>query len=170
MQTTRCTILSPRMEFEVDCRGFDRVRDLQARISEIAGFQVQIVCKGRLLDAVEVVSETEIAGGAPIVAIKYREDRAPLTGADAIDGGNVLRHRQVESEQQQHESNHVQQAAEQHDEEDEPICRVCHSGHDAQLGRLFSPCRCIGSMRFIHTECLNRWRRMSVNPQSYWQW
>lgn len=57
--------------------------------------------------------------------------------------------------------------------EDEPpaeqldgaTCRVCYAGSEA--GRLFTPCRCTGTMRYVHVECLNSWRSASVNPRSF---
>jgi len=48
---------------------------------------------------------------------------------------------------------------------DEPICRICHGG--AEDGKLFSPCKCSGSIKFVHMECLNKWREQSCNPQSF---
>lgn len=51
------------------------------------------------------------------------------------------------------------------------MCRICHEGDAAaeELGRLFSPCLCRGSVRFVHIECLNEWRRLSSNPNSYYE-
>ena len=51
------------------------------------------------------------------------------------------------------------------EEEDERICRVCFCGEEA--GRLFVPCRCRGSMKYVHPHCLNEWRATSVNARSY---
>merc|ERR1719161_2142370 len=36
------------------------------------------------------------------------------------------------------------------------ICRICHGGPED--GRLISPCLCKGSMKYIHLDCLQRWR------------
>lgn len=51
------------------------------------------------------------------------------------------------------------------------MCRICHEGDVAadELGRLFSPCLCRGSVRYVHIECLNEWRRLSSNPNSYYE-
>lgn len=51
------------------------------------------------------------------------------------------------------------------DEEDELVCRFCFSG--AEYGRLLAPCRCAGTMRYVHASCLNEWRLRSTNPSSY---
>jgi len=44
-------------------------------------------------------------------------------------------------------------------------CRVCYAGADTEAtlpeacrGRLFSPCLCRGTARFIHVDCLDDWR------------
>ena len=52
------------------------------------------------------------------------------------------------------------------DDDDERLCRICFSGEDG--GRLFSPCRCRGSMALVHVECLNEWRNLSRNPRSFY--
>jgi hypothetical protein len=49
------------------------------------------------------------------------------------------------------------------------FCRICHGSEDPELGELFSPCKCTGSMKFVHVECLNQWRRSSTNPSSYFK-
>ncbi|KAG6619376.1 putative E3 ubiquitin-protein ligase MARCH6 (membrane-associated RING finger protein 6) [Phytophthora cinnamomi] len=42
------------------------------------------------------------------------------------------------------------------DEEDEAECRVCRG--EAEPGRrLFAPCKCSGSIRFTHSDCLEQW-------------
>eukprot|EP00966_Prymnesium_polylepis_P160215 3704075-Prymnesium_polylepis.1 len=52
------------------------------------------------------------------------------------------------------------------DAADGAMCRVCYAG--AEAGRLFSPCRCSGTMKFVHVSCLNEWRAASVNPRSFY--
>jgi hypothetical protein len=38
-----------------------------------------------------------------------------------------------------------------------PICRVCFEG--AEDGLLIAPCLCTGSVQYVHSKCLERWRR-----------
>jgi len=52
------------------------------------------------------------------------------------------------------------------EDDDEPMCRICFTGYEN--GPLVSPCLCSGSMRFVHLDCLEQWRRRSVNPKSYY--
>ncbi|TPX38103.1 hypothetical protein SmJEL517_g00338 [Synchytrium microbalum] len=48
-----------------------------------------------------------------------------------------------------------------------PTCRICLG--DDRPQNLFRPCRCDGSQRLVHLDCLNRWRRMSPTPLSRFQ-
>ena len=45
--------------------------------------------------------------------------------------------------------------AAQPDEGDQ--CRICFSG--AEDGKLISPCKCAGTQRYVHEECLRKWQR-----------
>lgn len=47
----------------------------------------------------------------------------------------------------------------------ERVCRICFGGQD--LGVLFSPCRCRGTSRFVHVNCLAAWRTISVGRSSF---
>ena len=57
------------------------------------------------------------------------------------------------------------------DEGDEKCCRLCFSSNenDLLLGRLFRPCRCSGTMKYIHIGCLNQWRAMAPTERSFYQ-
>lgn len=67
---------------------------------------------------------------------------------------------------------------------DERICRICFSGPEEidSQGKLISPCKCryvpyvpdyseldSGTMKWIHVECLNQWRRASKKESRYLQ-
>ncbi|GAA5859571.1 hypothetical protein JCM8547_006146 [Rhodosporidiobolus lusitaniae] len=46
--------------------------------------------------------------------------------------------------------------------EDQPTCRICFDGPDEEVGnKLFSPCHCKGTMRYVHQACLEEWRKRS---------
>ena len=46
------------------------------------------------------------------------------------------------------------------DSDEEPCCRVCHG--EAEISRpLFHPCRCDGSIKFVHQDCLQTWLKVS---------
>jgi len=60
--------------------------------------------------------------------------------------------------------------ADQQEEEHEKMCRICFDdAEDESTGKLITPCRCRGSMRYIHLNCLNRWREMSPGNKNYIQ-
>ena len=40
---------------------------------------------------------------------------------------------------------------------------------ELMVGRLISPCRCRGTMKFVHLQCLNSWRYASPNRRSVYQ-
>ncbi|KAK4052924.1 hypothetical protein OIO90_004200 [Microbotryomycetes sp. JL221] len=48
------------------------------------------------------------------------------------------------------------------------MCRICFLGQEEEheLGRLFSPCKCSGTSRYVHVACLDRWRSASANSMS----
>lgn len=47
---------------------------------------------------------------------------------------------------------------------DEKQCWIClQSGGD----QLIAPCRCTGSMKWVHRACLNKWRVDSANPRNF---
>lgn len=114
----------------------------------------RIVHGGKILDATANVIDAGLQDGIVVFAIvsgTVGDQRPPApqpipaaAAAAAVvddDGARI----QAEGEQ---EAN------------DENVCRFCMGGPSDELGVLFSPCHCSGSMRFVHVECLNRWRRV----------
>ncbi|GAA5898641.1 hypothetical protein JCM6882_000886 [Rhodosporidiobolus microsporus] len=51
---------------------------------------------------------------------------------------------------------------------DQPVCRICFDGPDEEMGKLFSPCLCSGTSRFVHQACLEQWRQASRNARSFY--
>ena len=48
--------------------------------------------------------------------------------------------------------------------EDVASCRICYG--TAEDGRLIKPCKCSGSVRYIHVSCLDKWRMTSANQNN----
>ncbi|KAL3066616.1 hypothetical protein OYC64_016544 [Pagothenia borchgrevinki] len=46
------------------------------------------------------------------------------------------------------------------DDSDTEVCRICHCEGDDESA-LITPCRCTGSLSFVHQFCLNQWIRSS---------
>jgi len=63
-------------------------------------------------------------------------------------------------------SEQAQDAAGEHTERQ---CRICLDGEDPDLGRLIRPCLCRGTISFVHTECLNVWRRTSPSANAFFK-
>eukprot|EP01112_Ceratiomyxa_fruticulosa_P011870 TRINITY_DN3265_c0_g1_i4.p1 TRINITY_DN3265_c0_g1~~TRINITY_DN3265_c0_g1_i4.p1 ORF type:complete len:335 (+),score=43.65 TRINITY_DN3265_c0_g1_i4:733-1737(+) len=49
-------------------------------------------------------------------------------------------------------------------EEQRIECRNCHETEPAEF---IAPCRCAGSIKYVHRQCLNDWRAFSPNPSSF---
>lgn len=54
------------------------------------------------------------------------------------------------------------------DQSNQAICRICleSSSGDDSLGRLLSPCKCKGTMKYVHSSCLDQWRAASARSSS----
>lgn len=76
---------------------------------------------------------------------------------------NVLRHRSVVEA--------PSPAANSPEFVDDRQCRICLAGpeEELELGRLIRPCKCKGSISFVHVECLNKWRTLSESKSAFWQ-
>ena len=48
-------------------------------------------------------------------------------------------------------------------------CRICFDIENEINGNLISPCKCKGFQKFIHEECLKKWRRENITTDSYLQ-
>mmetsp|Transcript_1444 Transcript_1444/g.4230 ORF Transcript_1444/g.4230 Transcript_1444/m.4230 type:complete len:250 (-) Transcript_1444:323-1072(-) len=53
--------------------------------------------------------------------------------------------------------------------DDEPCCRICFDTADSSANPLFRPCHCAGTSAWVHVECLDTWRRTSVNKRSFYE-
>jgi len=45
------------------------------------------------------------------------------------------------------------------------ICRFCYEPKLSQTDPLITPCKCTGSVRYIHLQCLKQWRALTTNPE-----
>lgn len=52
----------------------------------------------------------------------------------------------------------MKQKMDQIDESSVPICRICLCEEEDRSGNpLITPCKCAGTMKYIHIECLREW-------------
>jgi len=45
------------------------------------------------------------------------------------------------------------------------VCRICFSNTNTPTNPLFAPCKCTGTMKFIHFMCLKSWLNLKLIPQ-----
>ncbi|XP_029952352.1 E3 ubiquitin-protein ligase MARCHF7 [Salarias fasciatus] len=48
------------------------------------------------------------------------------------------------------------------DEEEGDLCRICQMGEESSTNPLIQPCRCTGSLQYVHQECIKRWLRSKI--------
>lgn len=46
------------------------------------------------------------------------------------------------------------------------MCRICHGEEDLNSKSLIHPCKCSGTLRYVHQTCLLKWLAMSGRIQS----
>ena len=50
------------------------------------------------------------------------------------------------------------------EQDQEIVCRICRC--EEEVGRpLFHPCKCSGSIKYVHNDCLEAWLRMSTKAK-----
>ncbi|XP_018598819.1 E3 ubiquitin-protein ligase MARCH7 isoform X2 [Scleropages formosus] len=54
---------------------------------------------------------------------------------------------------------------EESDEEGD-LCRICQMGEDSASNPLIEPCRCTGSLRYVHQECMKKWLHSKISSGS----
>nr|XP_033773529.1 probable E3 ubiquitin-protein ligase MARCH10 isoform X2 [Geotrypetes seraphini] len=48
-------------------------------------------------------------------------------------------------------------------EEEGDLCRICQIAGGSPTNPLLEPCQCMGSLQFVHQECLKRWLKVKIN-------
>ncbi|XP_068118872.1 probable E3 ubiquitin-protein ligase MARCHF10 isoform X2 [Hyperolius riggenbachi] len=46
---------------------------------------------------------------------------------------------------------------EEDSEEEGDLCRICLTGEHTEENNLIAPCRCTGSLKYVHIDCMKRW-------------
>ncbi|XP_039613408.1 E3 ubiquitin-protein ligase MARCH7 isoform X2 [Polypterus senegalus] len=52
------------------------------------------------------------------------------------------------------------------DEEEGDLCRICQMGVASPSNPLIEPCRCTGSLQYVHQECMKKWLQAKINSGS----
>ncbi|XP_034417875.1 E3 ubiquitin-protein ligase MARCH7 [Cyclopterus lumpus] len=48
------------------------------------------------------------------------------------------------------------------DEDEGDLCRICQMGQESASNPLIQPCRCTGSLLYVHQDCIKRWLRSKI--------
>ncbi|XP_064825723.1 E3 ubiquitin-protein ligase MARCHF7-like isoform X3 [Oncorhynchus masou masou] len=49
------------------------------------------------------------------------------------------------------------------DEEEGDLCRICQMGEESPSNPLIEPCRCTGSLQYVHQDCIKKWLRSKIS-------
>ncbi|XP_029461438.1 E3 ubiquitin-protein ligase MARCH7 isoform X2 [Rhinatrema bivittatum] len=49
------------------------------------------------------------------------------------------------------------------EEEEGDLCRICQMGVASPTNPLIEPCRCTGSLQYVHQECMKKWLQAKIN-------
>ncbi|XP_030018549.1 E3 ubiquitin-protein ligase MARCHF7 isoform X2 [Sphaeramia orbicularis] len=52
---------------------------------------------------------------------------------------------------------------EESDEDEGDLCRICQMGEESSSNPLIQPCRCTGSLQYVHQDCIKRWLRSKID-------
>ncbi|KAJ8394531.1 hypothetical protein AAFF_G00045410 [Aldrovandia affinis] len=55
---------------------------------------------------------------------------------------------------------------EESDEEEGDLCRICQMGEQSPSNPLLEPCRCTGSLQYVHQDCMKKWLRSKIRSGS----
>lgn len=49
------------------------------------------------------------------------------------------------------------------DEDEGDLCRICQMGETSSSNPLIEPCRCTGSLQYVHQDCIKKWLRSKIS-------
>lgn len=142
-----------------------------------------------------IKKETETTGGIPYARTtwKHAEEAEDGPAATSTTPGAFV-HFEEEFARQADDADRAQQQQQQRHYQSRK-CRIClevvhptirqpaegiagllnptpvveYISEDPESGRLIRPCKCKGSMKWIHEGCLTEWRRQDPGSSNYWQ-
>ncbi|KAH0621411.1 hypothetical protein JD844_022697 [Phrynosoma platyrhinos] len=56
--------------------------------------------------------------------------------------------------------------SEDSDEEEGDLCRICQMSSTSPTNLLIEPCKCTGSLQYVHQECMKKWLRSKIHSGS----
>ncbi|KAG5833835.1 hypothetical protein ANANG_G00280100 [Anguilla anguilla] len=55
---------------------------------------------------------------------------------------------------------------EESDEDEADLCRICQMREESPANPLLEPCRCTGSLQYVHQDCMKKWLRSKIRSGS----
>ncbi|XP_035382835.1 E3 ubiquitin-protein ligase MARCH7 isoform X2 [Electrophorus electricus] len=55
---------------------------------------------------------------------------------------------------------------EESDEDEGDLCRICQMKEESSSNPLIEPCRCTGSLQYVHQDCIKQWLRSKISSGS----
>lgn len=52
------------------------------------------------------------------------------------------------------------------EEEEEDLCRICQTGVSSPSNPFIEPCKCSGSLQYVHQDCMKKWLHAKINSGS----
>ncbi|XP_039545154.1 E3 ubiquitin-protein ligase MARCH7 isoform X2 [Pimephales promelas] len=52
------------------------------------------------------------------------------------------------------------------DEEEGDLCRICQMGEQSSSNPLIEPCKCTGSLQYVHQDCIKKWLHSKISSGS----
>ncbi|ROL41768.1 E3 ubiquitin-protein ligase MARCH7 [Anabarilius grahami] len=52
------------------------------------------------------------------------------------------------------------------DEDEGDLCRICQMGDQSSSNPLIEPCKCTGSLQYVHQDCIKKWLRSKISSGS----
>ena len=92
----------------------------------------------------------------PLTAIILQKSQDPRNNTTKPEPITSSSPTSIKGRNKNESSERVTQAKQE--QKEEAICRIClESEQNNEIGKLIVPCRCAGSMKWIHDECLKTW-------------
>merc|ERR1719193_2423675 len=112
----------------------------------------------------ELLSKTHVLSTRRVFVVEFKEKKGKRKSTTAPSEPQGLRCRVVSSVPS--ESGVTEGSV----DSAERNCRICLESEETRAtGRLFAPCICKGSMKYVHTKCLNEWRALATGTKNFYE-
>jgi hypothetical protein len=130
-----------------------------------------LVHEGRVLQPGE---ELDLRGRASVVVVVPRRPFADAARAAQVEHELALEEQHARGLERERDEAAQRAQRDGAAEGGGRTCRICLAGEDPDepcgaSERLFSPCRCRGTMKYVHRSCLDGWRAHQAGQRAYYR-